>query len=124
MERAITESLRQRTITLGRDSELTDVKIDWTQNPPLIKAAVRVSRPNLPTPKQVAAVQDFINRTQKFRYRLLVQRVSIDVIGPETEPNPEPTPVEEPQEVVPEKTEPASIAPAPTAPAPAPAVEG
>jgi len=122
VERAITESLRQRTITLGRDSELTDVKIDWTQNPPLIKAAVRVSRPNLPTPKQVAAVQDFINRTQKFRYRLLVQRVSIDVIGPETEPNPEPTPVEEPQEVVPEKTEPASIAPAPTAPAPAPAV--
>jgi len=124
VERAITESLRQRTITLGRDSELTDVKIDWTQNPPLIKAAVRVSRPNLPTPKQVAAVQDFINRTQKFRYRLLVQRVSIDVIGPETEPNPEPTPVEEPQEVVPEKTEPASVAPAPTPPAPAPAVEG
>ena len=126
VERAITESLRQRTITLGKDSELTDVKIDWTQNPPLIKAAVRVSRPNLPTPKQVAAVQDFINRTQKFRYRLLVQRVSIDVIGPETEPNPEPTPVEEPQEVVPEKAEPASIAPAPeVAPPPAaPAVPG
>ena len=53
VERAITESLRQRTITLGRDSELTDVKIDWTQNPPLIKAAVRVSRPNLPTPSRL-----------------------------------------------------------------------
>jgi hypothetical protein len=37
----------------------------------------------------VAAVQDFINRQQKFNYRLLVQRVSIDVIGPETAPNPE-----------------------------------
>ncbi|MGA0161730.1 MAG: DUF389 domain-containing protein, partial [Vulcanococcus sp.] len=77
-------------------------------------------------PKQVAAVQDFINKTQKFRYRLLVQRVSIDVIGPETAPNPEPTPVEEPQEVVPEKAEPASVAPAPAvAPPPAaPAVPG
>lgn len=89
VERAITESLRQRTITLGKDSDLTGVTIDWNQNPPLIKAAVSVSRPNLPTPKQVAAVQDFINRQQKFNYRLLVQRVSIDVIGPETAPNPE-----------------------------------
>jgi len=117
VERAITESLRQNTITLGRDSELTDVKIDWSQNPPLIKAPVRVSRPNLPTPKQVAAVQDFINKTQKFRYRLLVQKVSIDVIGPETEPNPEPIPVEEPKEQAPDPVEPA---PAPVVTAPAP----
>lgn len=117
VERAITESLRKNTITLGRDSELTDVKIDWSQNPPLIKAAVRVSRPNLPTPKQVAAVQDFINKTQKFRYRLLVQKVSIDVIGPETEPNPEPIPVEEPKEQAPDPVEPA---PAPVVKAPAP----
>ena len=95
VERAITESLRQRTITLGKDSELTSVSIDWNQNPPLIKAAVSVSRPNLPTPKQVAAVQDFINKQQKFNYRLLVQRVSIDVIGPEAAPNPEPASSEE-----------------------------
>lgn len=90
VERDITESLRQRTITLGRDSELTGVSIDWTQNPPLIKASVRVSRPNLPTSKQVAAVQDYINKQQRFNYRLLVQRVSIDVIGPETAPNVKP----------------------------------
>lgn len=95
VERAITESLRQRTITLGKDSELTGVSIDWNQNPPLIKAAVSVSRPNLPTPKQVAAVQDFINKQQNFNYRLLVQRVSIDVIGPEAAPNPEPVFLEE-----------------------------
>ena len=61
--------------------------------------------------------QDFINKTQKFRYRLLVQRVSIDVIGPETEPNPEPIPVEEPKEQVPDPVEPA---PAPVVTAPAP----
>ena len=95
VERAITESLRQRTITLGKDSELTGVSIDWNQNPPLIKAAVSVSRPNLPTSKQVAAVQDFINKQQGFNFRLLVQRVSIDVIGPEAAPNPEPVSVEE-----------------------------
>jgi len=95
VERAITESLRQRTITLGKDSELTGVSIDWNQNPPLIKAAVSVSRPNLPTSKQVAAVQDFINKQQGFNFRLLVQRVSIDVIGPEAAPNPEPVSGEE-----------------------------
>ena len=90
VERAITESLRQRTLTLGKDSELTGVTIDWNQNPPLIKAAVSVIKPNLPTPKQVAAVQDFINKQMKFNYRLVVKRVSIDVIGPEAAPNLEP----------------------------------
>jgi hypothetical protein len=43
----------------------------------------------------VAAVQDFINKQQGFNFRLLVQRVSIDVIGPEAAPNPEPVSVEE-----------------------------
>ncbi len=88
VERAITESLRARTITLGQDSELMGTTIDWSQNPPLITASVRVSKPNLPTPKQVAAVQKFINRRQPINFRLLVQRLSIDVIGPETAPNP------------------------------------
>ena len=88
VERAIAESLRARTITLGQDSELMGTTIDWSQNPPLITASVRVSKPNLPTPKQVAAVQKFINRRQPINFRLLVQRLSIDVIGPETAPNP------------------------------------
>lgn len=75
--------------TLGKDSELVEVAIDWAQNPPLIRAAVRVSDPQLPTARQVAAVQAFINGHQPIRYRLVVQRVSVDVIGPETAPNPE-----------------------------------
>ena len=86
---AITASLRNRTLTLGKDSELVEVAIDWAQNPPLIRAAVRVSDPQLPTARQVAAVQAFINDHQPIRYRLVVQRVSVDVIGPETAPNPE-----------------------------------
>ena len=117
VERAITESLRQRTITLGKDSELTSVSIDWNQNPPLIKAAVSVSRPNLPTSKQVAAVQDFINKQQGFNFRLLVQRVSIDVIGPEAAPNPEPVSVEE---AVPKPQ--ALPAPPPAPPVPVPPI--
>jgi hypothetical protein len=36
----------------------------------------------------VAAVQKSINDQQPIRYRLIVQRVSVDVVGPETEPNP------------------------------------
>ncbi len=64
------------------DSELTGVSIDWNQNPP-------------PPSKQVAVVQDFINKQQGFNFRLLVQRMSIDVIGPEAAPNPAPVSVEE-----------------------------
>ena len=62
--------------------------IDWDQNPPLIRASVRVTNPQLPTARQVADVQTYINGRQPIRYRLVVQRVSVDVIGPETEPNP------------------------------------
>ena len=83
-----TASLRDRTITLGKDAELVNVTIDWTQNPPLIRAAVRVTNPRLPTARQVADVQAYINQSQPIRYRLVVQRVSVDVIGPETKPNP------------------------------------
>ena len=63
------------------------MRIDWTQNPPLIRAAVRVTNPRLPTARQVADVQAYINQQQPIRYRLIVQRASVDVIGPETEPN-------------------------------------
>jgi hypothetical protein len=88
IQQAITASLKNRTITLGKDSELINVRIDWSQNPPLIRAAVRVTNPRLPTARQVADVQGYINQQQPIRYRLIVQRVSVDVIGPETDPNP------------------------------------
>ncbi|MFY8149850.1 MAG: DUF389 domain-containing protein [Prochlorococcaceae cyanobacterium] len=90
VEQSIAESLRNRTITLGRDSELVGVNIDWAENPPLIRAYVRVTDPNLPTPAQVAAVQEFINSQQPIRYQLLVQRSAIVVVGPEAHPNPDP----------------------------------
>ena len=88
IEQAIAQSLRSETITLGRNSELLDVNIDWDKNPPLIEAEVRVTNPKLPTSRQVADVQKFINERQPIRYRLVVQRTAVDVIGPETEPNP------------------------------------
>ena len=88
IQQVITTSLKNHTITLGQDSELTTLKIDWGQNPPLIRASVRVTDPSLPTARQVADVQDYINTTQPLRYHLVVQRVSVDVIGPETEANP------------------------------------
>ncbi len=88
IQEVITASLKDRTLTLGKDAELVNVRIDWSQNPPLIRAAVRVTNPRLPTARQVAAVQAYINDTQPIRYRLVVQRLSVDVVGPETEPNP------------------------------------
>lgn len=88
IQQAITRSLKNNTITLGKDAELIQVGIDWAQNPPLIRAAVRVTNPGFRTSLQVAAVQNYLNNTQPIRYRLVVQRMSVDVIGPEAEPNP------------------------------------
>ena len=88
IERAIAKSLQAETITIGRHSQLVGVSIDWKQTPPLIRASVRVSQPNLPTPAQVAAVQSFINSQQPKRYRLVVQRSAIDIVGPEPAPIP------------------------------------
>ncbi|WP_255109504.1 DUF389 domain-containing protein [Synechococcus sp. RedBA-s] len=91
LEAAIEQRLRSSTITLGGDPaiDLVGLNIDWQQNPPLIQAQVRVTDPELPTPKQVAAVQAFINQQQApLRFRLVMQRTAVDLIGPETAPNP------------------------------------
>ncbi|MCX5932649.1 MAG: DUF389 domain-containing protein [Cyanobacteria bacterium] len=91
LEAAIEQRLRSSTITLGGDPaiDLVGLNIDWQQNPPLIRAQVRVTDPELPTPKQVAAVQAFINQQQApLRFRLVMQRTAVDLIGPETAPNP------------------------------------
>ncbi len=112
VERAIDVSLRQRTLILGKESQLVGTSIDWGQNPPLITASVRVSRPNLPTPQQVAAVQNFINNSQPINFRLLVQRISIDMIGPEAPPNPLP-PQEQLAQVRPVEPPPPAVEPPP-----------
>ena len=82
IEETIAKSLKTETITIGRDSQLVGITIDWTSKPPLIRASVRVSQADLPTPAQVAAVQQFINSKQPQRYQLVVQRSAIDSIGP------------------------------------------
>lgn len=91
LEAAIEQRLRSSTITLGRDPaiDMVGLSIDWQQNPPLIRARVRVTDPTLPTAGQVAAVQAFINKSQApLRFRLVMQRTAVDLIGPETAPNP------------------------------------
>ncbi|NBW63587.1 MAG: DUF389 domain-containing protein, partial [Synechococcaceae bacterium WB4_1_0192] len=51
---------------------------------------------------QVADVQAFINRHQApRRYRLVVERIAVDLIGPETAPNPNPNSNPNTMEVMP-----------------------
>ncbi|MCP9929088.1 DUF389 domain-containing protein [Cyanobium sp. CH-040] len=89
IEDLILSSLRNETITLGRDSELESVRVDWEQNPPVVTARVSVSDPRLPTFTQVSAVQEFINtKLAPRRFRLVVKRTSIDVVGPEPQQTP------------------------------------
>ncbi|MEO1002851.1 MAG: DUF389 domain-containing protein [Cyanobacteria bacterium J06638_7] len=90
IEELILGSLRNETITLGRDSELESVRIDWEMRPPVITARVSVSDPNLPTFTQVSAVQQFINaKLAPLQFQLVVKRTAIEVVGPEPEPPPE-----------------------------------
>lgn len=88
IEQAIAKSLHTGTLIMGRHPQLVGVSIDWKPTPPLIRASVRVSQPNLPTPAQVAAVQSFINSEQTRHYRLVVQRSAIDIVGPDPTPLP------------------------------------
>ena len=91
LESLIEQKLRSSTITLGSDPaiDLVGLSIDWQKNPPLIRARVRVTDPELPSARQVAEVQTFINRSQApLRFRLVVQRTAVDLIGPPTAPNP------------------------------------
>ena len=48
---------------------------------------VRVADPELPTFKQVSAVQEEINKRQGLRFRLVVQRTAVDIVGPKEKPN-------------------------------------
>jgi uncharacterized hydrophobic protein (TIGR00271 family) len=84
VEELVRQSLRNETLTLGRDSRLEELTIQWNSEPPLITARATVSDPALPTRAQVAAVQRFINqRLAPRRFRLVVQRTAIEVVGPE-----------------------------------------
>ena len=89
VEELVQQSLRNETITLGRDSKLEGVTIQWDADPPLIIARATVSAPDLPTARQVADVQRFINRRlAPRRFRLVVQRTAIEVVGPEEDGSP------------------------------------
>ena len=90
VQETIESFLTLETLTFG-DRETVDVErvdIAWNQNPPVIRVIVRVSDPALPSFKQVSAVQEEINRRQAIRFRLVVQRTAVDVVGPEEAPNP------------------------------------
>lgn len=88
VEQTIRTLLERETVTVGQDSRLSSLAIDWETNPPLVRAVVRSSRPDSPTPKQVAELQQLINKRQSLRFRLVVQRTAVDVIGPKSAPNP------------------------------------
>ena len=66
--------------------DVEKVDIDW-QNPPVVRVIVRVADPELPTFKQVSAVQEEINKRQGLRFRLVVQRTAVDIVGPKEKPN-------------------------------------
>ena len=76
-------------MTFG-DKEKVDVErvdIDWEQNPPVVRVIVRVADPERPTFKQVSAVQEEINKRLGLRFRLVVQRTAVDIVGPKEQPN-------------------------------------
>ena len=84
IESLLAKSLRNETITLGLESELESINIRWNEHPPVVVARVNVNDPDLPSVKQVTAVQAFINRRlAPHTFRLVVQRTAIAVIAPQ-----------------------------------------
>ena len=88
VQRTIKRFLTNETLTFGAESVVVEqVDIAWDKNPPVIRVVVRVADPNRPTFKQVSKVQEEINRRQAIRFRLVVLRTAVDVVGPEEKPN-------------------------------------
>ena len=89
VEQTIEKFLTRETLTFGdkKRVEVERVDIGWNTNPPIVRVIVRVADPDLPTFKQVSAVQEEINKRQDIRFRLVVQRNAVDVAGPEEKPN-------------------------------------
>jgi len=61
VEPLVAQSLRQETITLGRDSGRKSGRIAWVGEPPLIAPLVSDSDPRLPCFQQLSDVQAFSN---------------------------------------------------------------
>ena len=88
VQRTIKRFLTNETLTFGAESVVVEqVDIAWDKNPPVIRVVVRVADPNRPTFKQVSKVQEEINRRQAIRFRLVVLRTAVTVVGPEEKPN-------------------------------------
>ena len=89
VEKTIEQFLTRETLTFGdkKQVDMEKVDIDWDQNPPVVRVIVRVADPELPTFKQVSAVQEEINKRQGLRFRLVVQRTAVDIVGPKEKPN-------------------------------------
>jgi uncharacterized hydrophobic protein (TIGR00271 family) len=124
VQETIQRLLVRETVTLGQEAQLEAMSIDWSLNPPLIRVVVRASKPDVPSPKQVAEVQKLINDRQGMRFRLLVERSAVEVVGPETAPNPEPVgrdrPPPPPEPPAPPQPIPVTPAPRTVAPPPPP----
>lgn len=72
--------LQRETVTLGKEMELTEVRIDWNQTPFQVDLYVESDQPVTPT--QVQAVEDFLHkrlrRSQRtFALNFLVKEVKI-----------------------------------------------
>ena len=89
VEKTIAKFLTRETLTFGdkKKIDIEKVDINWDQNPPVIRVIVRVADPERPTFKQVSAVQEEINKRQDVRFRLVVQRTAVDIVGPKEQPN-------------------------------------
>ncbi len=89
VEETIEQFLTRETLTFGdkKKVDVEEVDIDWDQDPPVVRVIVRVADPELPTFKQVSAVQEEINKRQGLRFRLVVQRTAVDIVGPKEKPN-------------------------------------
>ncbi|MCT0202935.1 DUF389 domain-containing protein [Synechococcus sp. CS-602] len=114
--------LTRETVTLGQEAQIADFSINWDVNPPIIRVVVRASRPGEPTPKQVAEVQRLINQRERIRFQLVVERSPVEVVGPETAPNPIPEPARVPL-LEPDLPPPPVLAPEPPEPEPKPLLQ-
>jgi len=87
IQHTIESFLKRKTLTFGGEGvDLEKLDIAWDKNPPEIRLLVLVTNPELPSLKQVSAVQKEINKRQGLDYQLIVQRIVV-IQGPQEKAN-------------------------------------
>lgn len=105
LQRDITNQLTTKTLTVGQDVANVRVRVNWTNQPPIVYISLQVKQGKTITPKQALLVEEFLRQRNRRDFKVIFQISPIDEVtadeispadldfprweaAPDTSPNP------------------------------------